>query len=131
MIGSGNIKIQMIRSFIMLLLLTAIANAHWKPEYAQNDKATKDWFESRTLTPAAEAEFHFHSCCNNADRVQTQFKVNKVNGADEWYYLDDDKHFVRVPDYIIHWDEHAPDGSPVLFAVGGRPVCFFPPDGGI
>ena len=127
---------RLLESVVCAILLTFILGlpsyAHWRPEYARNDKATRDWFESRTLTPEAEAEFHFHSCCNNADRVQTKFKVNKVNGSDEWYYLDPDENkFVIVPDYIIHWNEHSPDGSPVLFAVGGRPVCFFPPDGGI
>ncbi len=30
-----------------------------------------------------------------------------------------------------NYDEHAPGGEAVLFAVGGQPVCFFTPQGGI
>jgi hypothetical protein len=127
----------LVRNWLIAVLLTAVfvlclsrVHAHWKPQYASADQVTRDWYESRELTAAAQQRFRFKSCCNNSDVVQTQFHVNKNNGADEWFYLSDGK-WTRIPDDVIHWDEHAPNGKPVMFAVGGNPVCFFPPDSGI
>ena len=110
---------------VALLLL-----ATWKPEYAQLPQAVQDWYESRTLTPAAESRFHFHSCCAHSDVVKTKFKVGGV-GNDEWWWLDPDSKWQRVPEDVIHWEEHAPNGEPTMFAIGSTPTCFFPPNAGI
>lgn len=117
--------------FVLLAIIheATPAHAHWKPEYAQASQETRDWYESRELTPEVFARFHFHSCCNNSDVVKTKFKVSG-SGNDEWFWQNGDN-WDRIPDDVIHWNEHAPDGQAVLFAVGGRPVCFFPPDSGI
>lgn len=118
---------------LALILATACshpAGATWKPEYASVPKEIRDWYESRKLTPAAKERFHFDSCCAHSDVVKTKFKVGGA-GNDQWFWLDSDGKWQRVPDDIIHWDEHAPGGEPVMFAVGASPVCFFPPDGGI
>jgi hypothetical protein len=127
----------LVRNWLVAVLLTAVfvlclsrVHAHWKPQYASADQVTHDWYESRKLTPEAAARFHFDSCCAHSDVVKTQFHVNKNNGKDEWFWLDGDT-WTRVPDDVIHWDEHAPNDLPVMFAVGGKPVCFFPPGGGI
>jgi hypothetical protein len=36
-----------------------------------------------------------------------------------------------VPPDVIWWDEHSPTGEAVLFALYGKPTCFFPPRGGL
>ena len=108
------------------------APARWKPEYAQLPQATRDWYESRELTAAAQARFHFKSCCAQSDVVAAKFAVSKLGGADQWFYqLAGEEKWQLVPDDIVHPDEHAPSGRAVMFAVAGIPVCFFPPDGGI
>jgi len=106
------------------------AYARWKPEYANAPQAVQDWYKTRQLTKAAEERFAFKSCCDNSDKVETQFKVDKANGDDEWYWLKDGR-WQLVPGDVIHWDEHAPDGEPVLFVYNGRETCFFPPEGGL
>jgi hypothetical protein len=113
---------------IGLALLNA-AHARWKPEYANAPQAVQDWYQSRELTEAAQSRFHFKSCCAHSDVVKTKFKVGGA-GNDQWWWLDGEA-WKRIPDDVIHWNEHAPDGMPVMFAVGGNPVCFYPPDGGI
>jgi hypothetical protein len=36
----------------------------------------------------------------------------------------------RIPDDIIHVDEHAPDNQPTLFSYDGKETCFFPDGAG-
>ena len=114
---------------VVVYISTWRADAHWKPEYASVPQDIRDWYESRTLTAAAQERFHFKSCCNNADVVKTKFKVGGA-GNDEWFWLDGST-WREVPADIIHYDQFSPTGEPVMFAVGGKPVCFFPPSGGI
>lgn len=111
----------------LIALPTATAQARWKAEYADASPVVRDWYESRVLTEAAQKRFPFKSCCAHSDVVKTKFKTTT---GDEWWWLDGAT-WRQVPADIIHWDQHAPDGQPVMFAVGGLPVCFFPPDGGI
>lgn len=114
---------------LFLLLATTAAGATWKAEYASVDPAVRAWYETRTLTEAAHRRFGFKSCCAHADVVKTRFRVSSASGADEWWW-ERDGQWLRVPDDIIHWDQHAPDNMPTLFAVGGKPVCFFAPGAG-
>jgi hypothetical protein len=114
---------------VVFLLTIYPLQAHWRPEYAQLPQATQDWYSSRELTEAAQLRFHFKSCCAHSDTVSTQFRVNKTTGTDEWFWLNGGK-WKRIPDDIIHWDQHAPDGQAVMFAIGDEPTCFFPPDAG-
>ena len=99
-------------------------------QYANVDPAVREWYRTRQLTPQAQERFPFKSCCDAADVVRTQFRVDNKNGKDVWEWLDGQT-WQRIPDDIIHYDESAPGGEAVLFAVGGKPVCFFIPNGGI
>jgi hypothetical protein len=96
--------------------------------YAQSPH--RDWYQTRRLTPEAYKRFGFPSCCSHSDVVRTKFRPTP-EGGDGWEYVDASGKWARVPDDIIHWGEGTPTGEPVLFAVAGRPVCFFPGDGGI
>lgn len=104
--------------------------ARWKAEYANAPQAVRDWYESRELTPEAQRRFNFKSCCAHSDVVKTKFKVGGA-GNDEWWWLAADGKWHRVPDDVIHWNEHAPGDQPVMFAMDEKPTCFFPPGGGI
>jgi hypothetical protein len=115
---------------ITVLILNCQSPARWKPEYAQADPAVRDWYATRTLTPEAQKRFPFTSCCDHSDVVKTRFMVNRTDGGDEWFWLDDGK-WRRIPPDIVHTDEHAPSGRGVLFIYEDEPTCFFPPGGGI
>lgn len=116
----------------MLLATPTAAHSRWKPEYASAPPEVRNWYEQAELTPAAEARLHFKSCCAHSDVVRTEFRVNKTDGGDEWYWLDGET-WKRVPVDIIHFDSHAPDGRPTLFVLPGTSIetCFYPGDGGI
>jgi hypothetical protein len=117
-------------TIIAFMTMPPPAFARWKAEYAQADPAVRNWYETRDLTPAAQKRFAFKSCCAHSDVVKTKFKVGGA-GNDEWWWLDADGKWRRVPDDVIHWNEHAPGGDPVMFAIGSEPTCFYPPDAGI
>ena len=127
-----SLRLSWLAALICALAMIALLSpglARWKPEYAELPQATRDWFKSRVLTPAARQRFHFSSCCEQADVVNTRFRVDRTTGADQWWWLNGDK-WERVPDDIIWWNEHHPEGKAILFALGGKPVCFFPPGSG-
>jgi hypothetical protein len=118
---------------VILCLFITPAFATWKSEYANSPPEVQEWYRTRTLTPEAQKRFHFVSCCAHSDVVKTKFKVGGA-GKDEWYWMDQrDNTWKRVPPDIIHWNQHAPGGQPVLFAfaTNGEPTCFFPPDAGL
>jgi hypothetical protein len=104
--------------------------ATWKPQYANADPAAQDWYKNAELTEAAEKRLGFKSCCAHSDVVRTRFRP-AANGDDGWEYVDGKGQWVRVPDDIIHHDQFAPGGQPIMFAIGGLPTCFFKPQGGI
>ena len=97
-------------------------------QWGNVDPAIRQWYETRELTPEAQKRIGYKSCCAHADVVKTQFRVSRDN--DLWFWQLNGE-WVEIPPDIIWWDQHAPSGEPVLFAVGGKPVCFFPPDAGI
>ncbi|MBI4275246.1 MAG: hypothetical protein HY659_11165 [Rhizobiales bacterium] len=111
-------------------LLTGTADARWKPEYANAPQAVQDWYRNAQLTLQAQRRFPFKNCCENADVVKTQFRVNKSTSGDEWYWLDD-KNWRRIPDDIIHWGQSAPSKQPTLFVYQGQETCFWPGEPGI
>lgn len=84
----------------------------------------------RRAYPGGATRFPFKKCCDHADVVKTRFNVNKTTAGDEWYWLDGEK-WRRIPDDVIHWDQHAPNGQPTLFVFDGKETCFFPGDGAI
>lgn len=97
-------------------------------QWVGTDPAVREWYRTRTLTPAAEKRIGFKSCCDHSDVVKTQFRAG--DNRDQWLWLNGERWEVVPPD-IIHWGDVTPTGEPVLFAVGGRPTCFFPGTGGI
>jgi hypothetical protein len=120
-------------SYLMLAtatLLPIASQAKWKPQYASAPQEVQDWYKSRKLTEAAAKRFAFKSCCDGSDKVETQFRVDRATGGDKWYYQMDGQ-WIEVPPDVIWWDEHSPTGEAILFAVDGKPTCFFPPRGGL
>ena len=111
-----------------VLLWVCASHAEWKPQYAQASPAVQDWYRNAELTEAAQKRFGFKSCCAHSDVVKTRFRL--IGRDDGWEYLDAKGRWVQVPQDIIHTDP-APEGEPIMFEVGGRPTCFFPPQGGI
>ena len=84
----------MVAAFIAALLVAGLmmalapkAHATWKPEYANAPPEVRAWYHEAELTPEAQLRFPFKKCCDHADVVRTQFKVNKTTHGDEWYYL--------------------------------------------
>lgn len=94
--------------------------------YANADPAVREWYRTRTLTPAAEKRIGFKSCCDAGDVVKTRFRGE----GNHWFWLNN-SNWEQVPPDIIHWGVVTPTSEPVLFAVAGKPVCFFPGAGGI
>lgn len=120
-----------------MLLLSTITlitqtDATWRPEYAAAPQAVQDWYKNAELTKEAQSRFHFTKCCDKSEVVHSQFRVNKTDAADEWFYEVSPGVWKRVPPDIIHWGETAPNGLPTLFVLpSGSETCFFPSDGGI
>ena len=85
-------------------VLIGQADARWKPEYANAPQAVRDWYSHAELTKKAQMRFPFKSCCEHADVVRTQFRVNRATAGDEWYWLDG-KTWRRIPNDIVHWGE--------------------------
>jgi hypothetical protein len=125
--------------------LPAAALGTWKPEFGKSSDAVIAWFRSAQPTPAAQARLGFHSCCDHSDRFLTQFKVSKVDGSDQWFYLAGDK-WLPIPSDVVHTEgiippaghEKDPDflqleTEGILFiypATNGQPTCFWPPQSG-
>jgi hypothetical protein len=91
------------------------SHAAWKPEYAQNSPEVREWYNNQLLNEATRQRLQvdWHSCCNHGDLFRTKFKVGG-DGGDEWWYLKDNT-WKKIPNDIVHWGEHAPDGRPTLF----------------
>lgn len=120
----------LIRGLCVLVALgVSLAQAEWKPEYASASADVRQWCRDAELTPAAKKRFSFQKCCDHADVVRTRFRVAQVDGADEWWWLDEGT-WRRVPPDVIHWGKHAPDRRPTLFVYRGDVTCFFPGEGG-
>ena len=128
-----NLRLSWLAALICALAMIALLSpgfSRWRPEYAELPQATREWFRTRTLTPAAQARFNFSNCCDHADVVDTKFRVDKTTGNDQWWWLNGTQ-WQRVPDDIIHWDQHHPEGKAILFVAPSKlPVCFFPPESG-
>jgi hypothetical protein len=99
-------------------------------QYANVPQEIRDWYANAELTDAAQQRLPWKKCCDHADVVKTRFKVNKSNGDDEWYWLQEGQ-WKRIPPDIIHWGVSAPGGEPVLFVYSNTETCFFPGQGGI
>lgn len=116
---------------LCVLVVPTATRATWKPEYASQPQAVRDWYREAELTPAAQERFPFKKCCDKSEVVKTRFEVDRSSGRDVWLYEASTGEMRRIPDDIIHWNEHAPGGQPTLFIYSGKETCFFPPEGGI
>ena len=136
--------------FALLFLDLALkpAAATWKPEYGKSPLAVQDWFKGARTTPQAALRLNFSYCCEQAERLRTKF-IGRANG--EWSYYPDPGctktgcALLPIPNDVIHDDpikanDPKDDNLPefeamrregVLFIYGGRPTCFWPPEGGI
>ena len=114
----------------LAVLLIGQVEARWKPEYADAPQQVQDWYKNAELTPKAQMRFPFKKCCDHADVVKTQFRVDKATNGDAWYWLDGEQ-WRRIPDDIIHWGQSAPSRQPTLFVYQGKETCFWPGDPGI
>ena len=131
--GQEEAAVRLVRVILALGLgasFAGAAQATWKPEYAQLPQAVRDWYTQAQLTESAQKRFPYKRCCDHADVIKTQFRVNKDSGEDEWYYFVDGD-WKRIPPDVIHWGETAPDKQPTLFVYQGHETCFYPGDGGI
>jgi hypothetical protein len=54
------------RTLLLLALLTTVASATWRPEYAQLDSGTREWFRAQK-NPTTNVP-----CCSEADGVSAQ-----------------------------------------------------------
>ena len=123
-------------NFFLGLLLAFIfwmlgeVKAEWKPQYADASPDVQAWYKNAELTEEAQKRFTFKSCCAKSDVFRTRFKVNQVNGSDEWWYFTKDGRWKLIPADIIHGEETAPDGQPTLFIYQGQETCFYVGRGG-
>lgn len=101
-----------------------------KSQWADVSQDVRDWYRNAKLTPAARKRLQFENCCDHADVVKTEFRVNKTDANDEWWWVDQGA-WRRIPDDIIHHGESAPGGKPTLFVYSGKETCFYPGTGGI
>ena len=139
----------------MVLCAAVPSPATWRPEYAANPPAVREWFAAQIVMPlAAERIFHVLpdatvSCCSHADRLRTKFIAR--HGGDSWAYypdpkcIDDGCPLRAIPSDTIHPEEiHAmrakDDSLPefeamrregVLMIWNDEVTCFWPPQAGM
>lgn len=115
---------------IAFALLLTVARASDDP--AVHGNTGHDWYADAEITDAARERLgvQWQKCCNHAEVFRTEFRVNKEDGDDEWWYLTKAGTWKRLPNDIIHWGETAPDKQPTLFIYQGIEVCFWPGEGG-
>lgn len=72
-------------------------------------------------------------CCKGSEIVKAEYRLSKRLDErgypiDEyWYKRAGSDEWKLIPDDVVHWNEHAPDGQPTLFIIGGTiERCFFP-----
>jgi len=101
-------------------------------QYAEISPERRQWFKE-LRNPNLQKNHGWTSCCDDADVYDTQFRVNKTTGGDEWFYLYEGA-WKRVPPSAILWDKQAPDNRAYLFLWSydrKTVLCFIPPTGGI
>jgi hypothetical protein len=118
----------------MLAVVLAIGREQYPGQYAQADSATREWYKSQKINPAARQRMGhaWSSCCERGEVFRTKFRGGDgPHGSDEWWYLKNGQ-WKRIPDDVIHWDEHAPDKRPTLFLFNGNgeELCFYPGEDG-
>jgi len=82
----------------------------WKPEYADAAPEVQAWYREAQLTDAAQQRFGFKNCCAHSDVVKTEFRVDKADSGDEWFWLNNGQ-WNLIPGDIIHWVKPRRAGS--------------------
>jgi hypothetical protein len=114
---------------VLALPSAAVAGGEWP------DSPNKAWFQGlqrpdNSNHPYRDEKSRF--CCGVADTVKTKFKVEAGNERypeDRWYAWLNDQWIPIPPEKIV--PDHAPDGQPYLFVLGGTVQCFVRPKGGL
>jgi hypothetical protein len=127
-------------SGLVLLLSITGAQADETPPNKWASSPYHAWMGKQRINEAARRldrnpYLPWSNCCDNADRVKTQFRVNRDTNKDTWWWLDGNT-WRQVPDDIIHeeYDPTMPEDlrrEGVLFVYRGKPTCFWYPEGGI
>lgn len=124
---------------LMLVSAPVHASDDETPSNPWGNSPYHDWMKRQTVNPEAQQKLAipYSSCCDHADRVKTEFRVDKDTRGDTWWYLDpSDGQWKRIPNEIVH--EEADATMPpqlrtegVLFVYDGKPTCFWAPEGGL
>ena len=51
-------------------------------QYVNVPQEIREWYRNAELTPAAQRRLQWKKCCDHADVVKTQFRVNKSTDDD-------------------------------------------------
>lgn len=137
MMKKGFLLVISLLAIIALLWVVATLAVPARADDPYSQSPYKGWADQQEVTQAARPRFGCTSpggrcsCCADAEIVATRFRVDRGTGADQWWYLHQaTNQWRRVPEDVIHWGEHSPDGRPVLFIWSGEPRCFFPGEDG-
>jgi len=124
-------------AILVAMLLSTIpvikAWPRWDERFAQIEQSTRDWYKAQELNPTTWERMgspSWHGCCEKGDVYRTGFRVVEDGtkyGRDAYFYFKDGA-WKEIPDDVIHWDQHAPDGRPTLFLLwgNGKELCFYP-----
>lgn len=115
--------------FAVIMAVGTIASARDNGQWVNATPEVRAWYRNAEPPPEAQKRLGISKCCDNADVVKTSFRVSKIDGHDEWYWLNGAS-WELIPADIIHWGESAPGGLPTLFVWNKKPTCFWPPEGG-
>lgn len=110
--------------------------AHQHPSlvgWAEEQMVTPEYGRNRGICPEQDPNNVQCKCCNESEIPKAEYRVS-TGAIDErgypkeewWYKREGSDQWRMVPEDVIHWGEHAPDGQPVLFLLGGKERCFFP-----
>ncbi len=121
--------------WLLLALIPTLAQAEWKPQYAEAPQEVRDWYHSQEVNPEAQGRLNlpFKSCCGSGDTFHTRFRLlndGSKYGAETYEYEQDGK-WKLVPSDIIKRAK-TPDGRPKLFLRDKTlPICFIIDEEGI
>lgn len=123
-------KVAIIVAVLAIATLSA-AEARWKPEYASEPQAVRDWYARRTTTQEWRLRTNngwYRYCCDHAD-APDGVKAQRTPDGHWQFRLSDTEAWQTLPDDVVEEDIATPYGKPVVFIDAQwhlGPVCFFP-----